>query len=147
MINGVETTTKILLASRRLDGTNSLYFQVILYPSQAGNDTSAKKTVTRSWLKPRLDVPKLPTVDQLHNDGKPAFPKWEKPKNPRMKDNKSRGLLKYVRGLNKCPGQSQIVTGTPKYLRGQHKYMRASIKWSHYVKKMFAHSIKCTGHT
>ena len=49
--------------------------------------------VIRSWLKPRLEVPKLPTVDQLHNDGKPAFPEWKKPKNPRMKHSKFRGLI------------------------------------------------------
>jgi len=38
-------------------------------------------------------------VDQLHNHGKPAFPKWKKAKNLRMKHSKFRGLTKYFRAF------------------------------------------------
>jgi len=58
-------------------------------------------------------VPELPTVDQLHNHGKPALPKWKKPKNLRIKHNWILGtnkifsrIQKYVRALNKLTRQS-----------------------------------------
>ena len=80
-------------------------------------------------------VPKLPTMGHLHNQGKPAFPKWKEPKNPHLKHNKFRGPTKCFRGLENIFAQwiifrenTKKFPGTPKCLRGQHKYMRTSIK-------------------
>ena len=39
-------------------------------------------------------MPKLPTVDHLHNQGKPAFPKWKEPKKMRMRGYYFRAKIK-----------------------------------------------------
>jgi hypothetical protein len=46
-----------------------------------------------------LSVPKLPTIDQLPNNGTTAFLKWLKPQNPRMGHNNFRALTKNLWGL------------------------------------------------
>ena len=70
-------------------------------------------------------VPKLPTMDHLHNQGKPAFPKWKEPKNPRLKHNKFRGATKcfrevgkYFRAVNNFPGEHQNFSGDTKMFAG-----------------------------
>jgi len=63
-------------------------------------------------------VPKLPTLNQLHNHGTTAFPKWLETKNPRMEHNKFRARTKKCRDLenifgavNKFLGQGNKFPG------------------------------------
>jgi len=70
-------------------------------------------------------VPKLPTIDQLHNHSTTALPKWLETKNPRIGHNKFRAITKNFRGLENIFGQqidfwgrTSNIWGTPKCLRG-----------------------------
>jgi len=57
-------------------------------------------------------VPKLPTIDQLHNHGTTAIPKWLETKNPRIGHNKFWAISKIFRGLENIFGQQINIWGS-----------------------------------
>ena len=72
-------------------------------------------------------VPKLPTMDQLHNQGRPAFQKRKEPK--------------------KSAHKTQINLGANKMFLGVGKYVRAVNKFLGNAKKFWQNITKFVGST